>query len=104
MEKNDEISTLAPGLPPDSQELTKYRIVCSKHGEVSNGVATLSFATKHEDGKKHVNHFIYCLKCVNEILLSFQESGAIGKINLVPVREPVGEKPDEGQEPAKETE
>lgn len=87
MEKNDEISTLAPGLPPDSQELTKYRIVCSKHGEVSNGVATLSFATKHEDGKKHVNHFIYCLKCVNEILLSFQESGAIGKVSLVPVRE-----------------
>ena len=88
MERSDE-TTLAPGLPGEAQEgeLTKYRIVCSKHGEVSNGVATLSFATKHEDGKNHVNHYIYCLKCVNEVLLSFQESGAIGKVSLVPVRE-----------------
>jgi L,D-peptidoglycan transpeptidase YkuD (ErfK/YbiS/YcfS/YnhG family) len=77
---------------------TTYRVICSKHGEVSNGTASLSYATRGLDGKVHQTHCLYCLQCLNDVLLAFQEAGAIGKISLVPVK-----KEKDGETPVAET-
>ena len=66
-------------------ELSNFKIRCSKHGNITNGSVSLNFATKHDDGKVHETHYIYCLQCVNDLLKKFQDSGEFGTIEIVPI-------------------
>lgn len=58
----------------------QVRFHCPKHGDITNATLHLSFAD--EEGKKQ-GQFLYCLHCLNEVLLSLQKSGAIETVQIV---------------------
>ena len=82
---DNENTTEISGDASKNVELSNFKIKCSKHGNITNGSVSLNFATKHEDGKVHETHYIYCLQCVNDLLKKFQDSGEFGKIEIVPI-------------------
>jgi len=65
----------ATGVPQD-----KVRFYCPKHGDITNATLHLSFADS--EGNKQ-GEYLYCLHCLNEVLLSLQKSGAIETVQIV---------------------
>jgi hypothetical protein len=97
---DNENTTEISGDASKNVELSTFKIKCSKHGNITNGSVSLNFATKHEDGKVHETHYIYCLQCVNDLLKKFQDSGEFGKIEIVPI---YSEKKEEITEKSEDT-
>lgn len=58
----------------------QVRFACPKHGDITNATLHLSFAD--QEGKKQ-GQFLYCLHCLNEVLLSLQKSKAIETVQIV---------------------
>lgn len=58
----------------------QVRFNCPKHGDITNATLHLSFAD--QEGKKQ-GQFLYCLHCLNEVLLSLQKSKAIETVQIV---------------------
>lgn len=79
---------------PSGKELKKLAVYCSKHGDVTD--ASIKMNTERIDirGVKVVDRNVYCIACLNELLMKFQETGEIGKIAVVPV---IGDKAPDTQ-------
>lgn len=58
----------------------QVRFHCPKHGDITNATLHLSFAD--QEGQKQ-GQFLYCLHCLNDVLLSLQKSGAIETVQIV---------------------
>lgn len=59
-------------------------IVCSKHGIINNGAFYIRYSTIQNDEKKTAldNHNLFCIACLNELYLKFQQDGTIGKVSV----------------------
>ena len=70
---------------PYGKELKKIATFCSKHGDISE--ASICLTTERTDlrGNKVKDRNVFCIACLNELLMKFQETGQIGKIGFVPV-------------------
>ncbi|MBQ2398210.1 MAG: hypothetical protein II304_14430 [Bacteroidales bacterium] len=79
---NKSVSTITI---PAGKELKKIAIFCSKHGDITD--SAVKFETTRVDirGNKVTDRNCYCMACLNELLIKFQESGEIGKIGFVPI-------------------
>lgn len=79
---------------PDGKELKKLAIYCAKHGDVTE--ASIKMETSRVDirGNKVTDRNCYCIACLNELLMKFQETGEIGKIAVVPI---IGDKTEPEQ-------
>jgi hypothetical protein len=71
---------------------TPVRLFCKRHGEITDAALNLTFSGP--DGKK--GQFLYCLHCLNEVLLSLQKAGSIEQVQIyvpgaeaAPAEEPV---------------
>lgn len=66
----------------DSNE--QVNIVCSKHGIINNGAFYIRYSTIQEHEKKTAfdNHNLFCIACLNELYMKFQQDGTIGKISV----------------------
>lgn len=101
--QNVQQTDAAQVTPPERAEPTKVgdqdqvRFYCPKHGDITNATLHLSFAGP--DGEKQ-GQYLYCLHCLNEVLLSLQKSGAIETVQIV-VPDEVAEKlkEQEGSKP-----
>lgn len=66
------------------KELENINIVCSKHGLINNGALYLRYSTIQNGEKKTAidNNNIFCIACLNDLYMKFQQSGEIGKISV----------------------
>lgn len=86
-----ENETVTPAAAPTTATNQKpVKLVCPKHGDVTTSALYMTF----KNGEK-VDQFLYCLPCLNEVLLSLQKEGAIQQLqvivedpNAAPVTEP----------------
>lgn len=58
----------------------KVRFACPDHGDITNSTLHLTFSGP--DGKNQ-GQFLYCLHCLNDVLLSLQKGGAIKTVQIV---------------------
>lgn len=58
----------------------QVRFQCPKHGDITNATLHLSFADA--EGNQQ-GQYLYCLHCLNEVLLSLQKAGAIETVQIV---------------------
>lgn len=65
----------APAAPATPQQ--KVQLICPKHGDVTTTALLLNF----QQGDKPMQ-FIYCLPCLNEVLLALQKEGAIQTLQV----------------------
>lgn len=92
---------------PTSQDETvsipkdQVRFNCPKHGDITNATLHLSFAD--QEGNKQ-GQFLYCLHCLNEVLLSLQKSKAIETVQIVVPEEIAAQMGPPKTEEAEETE
>ncbi len=63
---------------PDQNK--KVTLICPKHGDVTPTALFMSF--KDEADATKTKQFLYCLPCLNEILLSLQKEGAIQTLEV----------------------
>ncbi len=79
---------------PDGKELKKLAVYCSKHGDVSE--ASIKMVTKRVGLRGEVieDKNCYCIACINELLMKFQDTGELGKLAVVPI---IGDKKDPEQ-------
>lgn len=92
--KQEGVKGLSTITVPDGKELKKLALYCSKHGDVTE--ASIKMETSRVDlrGNKVTDRNCYCIACLNELLMKFQETGEIGKLAIVPV---IGEKTEPEQ-------
>jgi hypothetical protein len=62
------------------------RFVCSKHGDITNGViyTTYRVDSKDKEGKVHselIRRF-YCVRCLDDIVESFKKQGLHGEVKI----------------------
>lgn len=87
---------------PEGQEIKDVRVVCKKHGDITNSVLMISYTTEdNETGKKTDVQCGYCIPCLNEYLLSLEKEGKISSTSFVPIYGPKDEKKDEVKEEPK---
>jgi len=68
-----------PAATPDAAApQQKVTLHCPKHGDITATALFLNF--KGDDGKP--KQFLYCLPCLNEVLLSLQKEGAIQTVQV----------------------
>lgn len=67
-----------------SPEQQKIRLTCPKHGDVSTSSLYLTFkkAPTTEGDKEETQQFLYCLPCLNEVLLNLQKAGTISTLDV----------------------
>jgi hypothetical protein len=76
----EKIEVPASGADTVSIPRDQVRFNCPKHGDITNATLHLSFAD--QEGNKQ-GQFLYCLHCLNEVLLSLQKSKAIEIVQIV---------------------
>jgi hypothetical protein len=67
----------AGATPVDPANQQKVQLICPKHGDVTTTALLLNF----QQGDKP-QQFIYCLPCLNEVLLALQKEGAIQTLQV----------------------
>lgn len=82
-ERDDEISQKAVTVEK-TNSMENINIVCSKHGIINNGAFYIRYSTIQNDEKKTAldNHNLFCIACLNELYMKFQQEGIIGKISV----------------------
>ena len=82
-ERDDEISQKAVTVEK-TNSMENINIVCSKHGIINNGAFYIRYSTIQNDEKKTAldNHNLFCIACLNELYMKFQQEGTIGKISV----------------------
>lgn len=82
-ERDDEISQKAVTVEK-TNSMENINIVCSKHGIINNGAFYIRYSTIQNDEKKTAldNHNLFCIACLNELYMKFQQEGNIGKISV----------------------
>lgn len=80
-------------------DVESFKISCSKHKDVTNATVNINFASRAADGSVKEHHYIYCLACLNELLLGFQNEGKIGKVSITPIVKKDEEKAEEAERP-----
>jgi len=79
-----ENETTAPATAPATTTTQKpVKLMCPKHGDVTTSALYMTF----KNGESKVDQFLYCLPCLNEVLLSLQKEGAIQQLQVI-VEEP----------------
>lgn len=87
--RSSEAAAVTPpeqiAIPADTAESIsiprdQVRFQCPKHGDITNATLHLSFAD--QEGKKQ-GQFLYCMHCLNEVLLSLQKAKAIETVQIV---------------------
>lgn len=76
----EQIEVPASKEEPISIPRDQVRFHCPKHGDITNATLHLSFAD--QEGNKQ-GQYLYCLHCLNEVLLSLQKSKAIETVQIV---------------------
>lgn len=82
-ERDDEI-TKKEIVVEKTNNTENINIVCSKHGIINNGAFYIRYSTIQNDEKKTAldNHNLFCIACLNELYMKFQQEGIIGKISV----------------------
>ena len=82
-ERDDEISQKAVTVEK-TNSMENINIVCSKHGIINNGAFYIRYSTIQNDEKKTAldNHNLFCIACLNELYMKFQQEGIIGRISV----------------------
>ena len=94
-----------------TKDMENINIVCSKHGIINNGAFYIRYSTIQKDEKMTAfdNHNLFCIACLNELYMKFQQDGLIGKLSVsienanddeskeIPLEEAVLEPKDEAQ-------
>ncbi len=65
---------------PKPGDVIGKKLVCPKHGDVTSSALSIVFgSSKEEEGKKQ---YLYCLICLNDVLLTFQKNKAIETLDI----------------------
>lgn len=67
-----------------TKDTENINIVCSKHGIINNGAFYIRYSTiqKNEKMTAFDNHNLFCIACLNELYMKFQQDGIIGKLSV----------------------
>lgn len=67
-----------------TKDTENINIVCSKHGIINNGAFYIRYSTIQKDEKMTAfdNHNLFCIACLNELYMKFQQDGIIGKLSV----------------------
>lgn len=67
-----------------TKDTENINIVCSKHGIINNGAFYIRYSTiqKNEKMTAFDNHNLFCIACLNELYMKFQQDGTIGKLSV----------------------
>ena len=67
-----------------TKDMENINIVCSKHGIINNGAFYIRYSTIQKDEKMTAfdNHNLFCIACLNELYMKFQQDGLIGKLSV----------------------
>jgi hypothetical protein len=57
---------------------TPIKLNCPKHGDITTSALYMTF----KNGEKP-EQFLYCLPCLNELLLTFQKNGALQQVQII---------------------
>lgn len=86
---------------PDGQEVKSIRVICKKHGDISDAVVMLNYSIKDKETGKNIQYKCgYCIPCLNEYLMKLEKAGELAGIGFVPV---FGPKTDEEVDEAPES-
>ena len=72
-----------PTVPPP---VPQVRLVCPKHGDISNATLHIVFDPSTPESKP--TRYMYCLHCLNEVLLSLQKDKLIEAVQVIAVPAP----------------
>jgi hypothetical protein len=68
-----------PKLPTEDGLLLSLR--CPKHGDITTSTLTFTFRPSDNAGKPL--QFLYCMHCINELLLGLQAENKLPKVEMV---------------------
>jgi len=85
---------------PEGKEIKEYRLICKKHGDVSEGTVAFEYNETDKDDKVTVKRAVYCLACINEFLQSLQKEGKLSTIGVLPVLVDKNSNEDKKEEPS----
>ena len=96
---NEEVAgTPAENTADAAPEYVGAQILCDKHGDVTKGSLYLHYGVHNEQtGQVEENHFIYCVKCLNEYLADLQKKGILGNISVRPIKKGEAVETDGGE-------
>jgi len=77
---SDTPENATPEKTAEPEVKQKITLTCPKHGDVTQSALFLSLPDKDDPSK--VKQYLYCLHCLNEILLSLQKEGAISTLKV----------------------
>lgn len=84
---------------PEGQEIKSARVVCKKHGDITDSVLMVSYTTTDKETNKNIKYQCgYCIPCLNEYLMKLEKAGEISSIGFIPVLGPKDELKKEGSE------
>ena len=69
---------------PEGKVLSSAKIICKKHGEITDKSFFLSYITNEDDKQIKHNH-IYCTACICELLESLKKDGKMAEVGVIPV-------------------
>jgi hypothetical protein len=84
-EKKTEPAVTSPEVNVQkTKDMENINIVCSKHGIINNGAFYIRYSTIQKDDKMTAfdNHNLFCIACLNELYMKFQQDGTIGKLSV----------------------
>lgn len=91
---------------PEGQEIKDIRVICKKHGDVTDSTLMLSYSINDKETGKKTNYQCgYCIPCLNEYLMKLEKEGELAGIGFAPVLGPkTEEKTDDEvkEQPAEE--
>ena len=83
----------AAGAKPETKPVN-VRLQCPTHGDITQSTMVIALedlsgnAPVDENGKKRPIQFLYCLHCLNDMLLGLQKEGRLPKVDAIPVEVP----------------
>ena len=84
-------------MEPDTNQVEKkfVKLICPTHGDVTKSVVAISLEDPNqvlaEGETARPAQYLYCLHCINDLLLGLQADGKLPKITVQEVPEPTSE-------------
>lgn len=75
-------------------EPVNVRLQCPTHGDITQSTMVIALedlsgnAPVDENGKKRPIQYLYCLHCLNDMLLGLQKEGKLPRVDAIPVEVP----------------
>jgi len=66
---------------PKPGDVIGKKMLCPKHGDITGSALSISLG-KTVEGKTTQSQYLYCVECLNDVLLTFQKNKAIEVVTV----------------------